>query len=412
MAPGHELAMAYGNVSQRRMVVEDVAEALTWGGRALDLARELDDAEATVYALINIGAAELEAGADGGRAKLEDALALARHHGLEEYAGRAFLLLVYCSLRRRQLAVAGSYVEPALQYCADRDLGTWRLYLLACRARLELELGRWDQAGDLATAVLRDRRSAPVPRIWALTVIGLLRARRGDPEASAPLLEAHELVAGTGEIDRLGSVAAARAEHAWLRGATADVKLVTDSALSLARRRDSGWVLAELTYWRWRAGVRDEPLADQTPYRLSVAGDCAGAAALWRESGHRYETALALADSDDEQEVREALDLLRALGARPAISIVTRRLRERGVRGIPRGPRPRTRQNPAGLTPRELEVLTHLSDGMRNAQIASCLFVSEKTVDHHVSAVLRKLGVQTRGEASAEALRLGLTSPR
>jgi DNA-binding NarL/FixJ family response regulator len=110
--------------------------------------------------------------------------------------------------------------------------------------------------------------------------------------------------------------------------------------------------------------------------------------------------------------VRRAHAELRALGAGPAAAIVARRLRDRGVRGVPRGPRPRTRDNPAGLTPREVEVLALLADGSRNAQIAERLVVSPKTVDHHVSSILRKLAVRTRGEAAAEAARLGLTHPR
>jgi DNA-binding NarL/FixJ family response regulator len=87
---------------------------------------------------------------------------------------------------------------------------------------------------------------------------------------------------------------------------------------------------------------------------------------------------------------------------------VARRLRERGARGVPRGPRPATRENPAGLTARELEVLALVAGGLRNAQIAERLFLSEKTVDHHVSAILRKLDVRTRAQASADAVRLGL----
>src|SRR5204863_4429293 len=94
---------------------------------------------------------------------------------------------------------------------------------------------------------------------------------------------------------------------------------------------------------------------------------------------------------------------LQALGATAAAAIVARRLRARGARGVPRGPRPRTRENPAGLTAREVEVLALLANGLRNAQIAQQLVVSEKTVDHHVSAILRKLAVHTRGEAGAEA---------
>ncbi len=110
----------------------------------------------------------------------------------------------------------------------------------------------------------------------------------------------------------------------------------------------------------------------------------------------------------DEDALRQALDQLRALGATRAEAIVAHRLRKRGARGLPRGPRPQTRANPSGLTARELEVLQLLVEGMRNAQIAQRLVVSERTVDHHVSAILRKLGVRTRGEASAEALRLRL----
>jgi DNA-binding NarL/FixJ family response regulator len=75
---------------------------------------------------------------------------------------------------------------------------------------------------------------------------------------------------------------------------------------------------------------------------------------------------------------------------------------------VPRGPRASTRENPANLTSRELEVLILVAQGLRNADVAERLFLSEKTVDHHVSAILRKLGVRTRGEAGAEAVRLGL----
>src|SRR6185312_7182795 len=154
--------------------------------------------------------------------------------------------------------------------------------------------------------------------------------------------------------------------------------------------------------------VEEVPNTVAEPYALSLAGDAQGAANVWNEIGCPYEAALALADAEDEQTLRRAHAELQELGARPAAAIVARRLRRRGVRDVPRGPRARTRENSAGLTPRELEVVALLAQGLRNAQIAERLVVSQKTVDHHVSAILRKLEVQTRGEAGAKAAELGL----
>ena len=414
LPPGHELAMALGNISQRRMVVEDLEAAIAAGCRALDLARRLDDTEATVYALSNIGAAELHAGLEEGLAKLEEALALALEHDLEDYAGRAYFSIVWCAAIQRRFDLADAYLRPGLEYCRERGLDTWRLYLLGARARTELQRGRWDQAAESAMLVLRDPRSAPAPRGMALTALGLVRARRGDPEAAAPLSEEQLLAWPTEELLRFAPVAAARGEAAWLAGEPAAVGRETDAALSLALRRQAPWVVGELASWRWRAGLRDRlgPGAAAKPYALSLAGEPAQAAKAWRELGCPYEAAMALADADAEDLLRRAYDELQALGARPAAAIVARKLRERGVRGVPRGPRPRTRANPAGLTARELEVLSLVAKGLRNTAIATQLVVSEKTVDHHVSAILRKLDVSTRGEAAVEAARLGLAGPR
>jgi DNA-binding CsgD family transcriptional regulator/tetratricopeptide (TPR) repeat protein len=412
LPPGHELAMAYGNVSQRRMVEEDLEGARTWATRALELARRLDDIEAIVYALTNLGAAELQRGSDDGRVRLEEALALAQRHGLEDYAGRVFPSTIISALGTRRFDLADVHLALGLEYCRERGLDTWRLYLFACRARLELQRGRWDEAADSAALVLRDPRSATFARGLALTTLGLVRVRRGDPEQSTPLSEEQAIAQPTQELARIGPVAAARAEAAWLVGDYATVEQETDAALSLALKRQSSWLVGELSYWRWLAGVHDDVprRAAAGPYALSIAGKWTAAAEQWREIGCPYEAALALADADDEAALRQAHDELVALGARPAAAIVARRLRERGVRGVPRGPRPETRENPAGLTPRELEVLALLAEGLRNAQIAQHLVVSVKTVDHHVSGVLRKLNVRSRGEASAKARRLGLLS--
>ena len=218
------------------------------------------------------------------------------------------------------------------------------------------------------------------------------------------------MVESTGEPMQITPVAAARAEAAWLAGDHAAVARVTDAALALALARGSAWSVGDLVVWRRRAGVIDA-LADITvaePHHFSIAGDWAMAAARWEEIGCPYEAALALADGDDPDALRRAHDQLQALGAKPAAMIVARGLRDRGVHGMRRGPRQTTRENPAGLTAREVEVLALLAKGSRIADIAQELVVSEKTVEHHVSAILRKLDVRTRGAAAVEAVRLGL----
>src|SRR5262249_9626832 len=91
--------------------------------------------------------------------------------------------------------------------------------------------------------------------------------------------------------------------------------------------------------------------------------------------------------------------------------IVRGRLRESGVRGVPRGPREATRANPLGLTSKEMQILQLLARGCTNAQLAQQLHRSTKTIDHHVGAILEKLGVHSRTEAVAAAFARGILSP-
>jgi DNA-binding CsgD family transcriptional regulator len=248
-------------------------------------------------------------------------------------------------------------------------------------------------------------------RIPPLVVLGRIAARTGaDPW---PVLdEAKELATRTGELQRLSAVAIARAEARWLAGEPEHIDAETADVLARGLACDHDvWVVGELAVWRRRAGLRDDdlpPAHATTPFHLELAGRHDEAARLWATIGCRYEAALTRAHAPDDDEQRGALEELLALGATPAAQRVARTLRVRGVRGLRHGPRAKTRANPAGMTARELEVLAHVAEGLRNADIAARLFLSEKTVAHHVSAILRKLDVPSRGQAGVAAARLGL----
>ena len=145
------------------------------------------------------------------------------------------------------------------------------------------------------------------------------------------------------------------------------------------------------------------------PYGLQAAGRWREAADAWGRLGCPYERAAALAESEDPDQLLIALGILDELGARPLAARVRTRLRELGVARVPRGPVPETRANPAGLTARQVDVLSLLGQGYTNAQIADQLVLSVRTVDSHVAAVLDKLGVRDRRDAATRAAELGVS---
>jgi DNA-binding NarL/FixJ family response regulator len=134
--------------------------------------------------------------------------------------------------------------------------------------------------------------------------------------------------------------------------------------------------------------------------------DWRAAADAFGAAGWSYDRGLMLSLLDDEEALAEALEVARDLGAEPLTRRVLERMRELGLR-IPQGPREATRANPAGLTARQLEVLELLTEGLTNAEIAERLVVSQRTAEHHVAAVLMKLGASSRREAVRRATELG-----
>jgi DNA-binding CsgD family transcriptional regulator/tetratricopeptide (TPR) repeat protein len=410
--PGGALARAYGLRAGDAAARDRPDDALAWGTKAINVAESAGDVQALVYSLNTVGCAELILGAAGGAEKLERSIALAKEHDLPVEAGRGYLNLVaVLGETRREWATVQADLDAGIVYCRERGLEAWLDCLVGSRVEAELHAGRWVDATETATSLLAGRRPTLVlePKFAGLVVLALVRARRGDPDVWPLLDEASELIGEASELQLVGRLATARAEAAWLDGRREGVSVETAAALELALAGYEPYRLGELAVWRRRAGITDEiPGEIAEPYAAELAGEHRRAAELWEALGAPYEAMMALAMAEDEESLRHAHEGLRELGAAQAEAIVARRLRERGAKGLPRGPRASTSANPAGLTARETEVLGLVAEGLRNADIAERLFLSEKTVGHHVSAILRKLDVRTRGEASAEALRLGI----
>jgi DNA-binding CsgD family transcriptional regulator len=213
-------------------------------------------------------------------------------------------------------------------------------------------------------------------------------------------------------------VAMTVAESAWLvmdiAGSSA-LAPATDEALyllrevhTLAEERNARWVAEDAALWLYLLG---EPVAEtarlQTPFREHCEGRWQEAAAGWRALGRPYEEALALSEGDDAAQ-RQALDIFDRLGAAPAASRLRRQMRAGGARAVPRGPNAVTRANSAGLTRRQVQVLGLVDEGLSNTEIASRLFISSKTAEHHVAAIMARLEAPTRQEAAAAARHRGL----
>jgi ATP/maltotriose-dependent transcriptional regulator MalT len=276
--------------------------------------------------------------------------------------------------------------------------------MLAWRARLKFECGDWNSASADAEQVLAHPRTSPVSRIPALTILGHLRVLRGDTDASSPLDQARELAARADELQRLAPLACALADAAWIDDDIARIPREVQAAHALTPESRDPWMKGKVAAWMWRAdAVESAPENVAEPYALEFSGDWQGAANAWHELGCPYEEAIVLAWHGDERAQLIALDILQQLGATAAANALRRRMRAKGVLKIPRGLRATTRSHPHGLTKREVQVLGLLAQGMRNSAIAKRLFLSTKTVDHHVSAILTKLGVPSREEAVAFA---------
>ena len=412
--PSRIHAHAYQTQAQIRMLNRDYWLSIYWGKRAIMLAEEFDLPRVHVGALNAVGTSRLVGvNETEGRNDLEQGMAIARAHGLDsDYAG---LLTNLGSAHGEiyQFEFAEKYLEEGIAYARDRDLDGWHWYQVAWLGLTRLFQGKWNESAELASSVIRTSASGVVSVMMAQIALGRVRARRGDPDVWPILDRALESAIPTMQLQRLAPAHAARAEAAWLNGNRDRALEEARAAFDLAVEYKHSWHIGELGYWRWKCGDLDaKPPGVAHPWELQISGDWQAASDAWLALGCPYESARALAESDNATALREAFVAFNRIGAKPASAMASQRMRELGVESIPRGSRSTTMSNPAMLTAREVEVLGLIEESLSNGEIATQLFVSRKTVEHHVTAILSKLGVASRREAvSSFASRANIGAP-
>ncbi|MBV9987519.1 MAG: AAA family ATPase [Chitinophagaceae bacterium] len=404
-----EKAMAFSNMAQLKMLAEDLPACVEWGTRAIELSKQFNDPETLSHALNNVGTVKMKFAdmREEGRQLLLQSLNIALEHSFHEHAARAYTNLIASAIGLRDYETAAGYLQEGLQYCEERDLHSWIRYKLVWKAKMLLYQGHWTKAREIAVGLLANPTQPGIIRVAAMVVDAIVRMRTGTEEAAAMLREAKELASATQEHQRIIPVMIALLEYQWLTG----IEMLDENDLELTytllAQVDNVHLNIEAAFWLQLARPED-PRAQEWWRSFQPDQSNEGKTQVFQKWALQpYERALLL-QQGSEQEQKEALQLLQQLGAEIPYRQLRQAMRSAGIRSIPRGMRETTRSNPAQLTPRELDILTLLRTGAQNKEIAAALFISPKTVDHHISSILFKLEAPSRTRAVIEAERLGV----
>ena len=402
-----------GALSRLAVFQEDLGSMLQVACRAEELARELDLPEVVSDAL-NTKACALAARGETWEPAMLESLRVAQSTRSDGQAGRAYANYQMLLSTARRWADLDALTAEGLAYCEEHDIATYGYCIRAAHGEAMLSRGRWDEAIALAQPLV-DLQASPVNIVGPLCVVGLARARRDQPDAMAALDEAVKLADQTDDLEWRLTARVPRAEAHLLADDALAARADLEACLHARLTEVSPALYDALLLWLRRAGLEppDLPRRDvAVPVRLALAGRWAESAAAWDAIEMPYDAAWALLDSGDVDLVRKALDLFERLGTTAASRRARQSLKRLGANSVPAGARAATRAHPAGLTPRQQEVLALVADGLTDEQIAGRLVLSVRTVHHHVSSLLAKLEVCSRHEAAHEAQRRGLVSVR
>lgn len=386
---------------------ENVPASLETAERALTVANESGDDLARIRALTVVGNMEYSVGVTGGMERLEEARSLASTTGDRDAEVRALSNMTAMAADFRHMTLATDLARRAIETASRFEMRSIEAETHAMYAEILLWLGKWSEVEDVAAAALGTQPSADT---IAWRVLGTLQARRGRAEAHTALERMWSQANAAEMLTVVDPAAAALAEYMWLSG-DHRVDWITrlDEVLVEGINVGNPWPSGALAFWMWKLGRLDTaPDGTLDMYGWIIEGNLEPAIRFWSERAVPYEHALSLMHGSVDQQL-EALRISEDLGA----DALARKIRENLVaNGLtpPRGSARATRDHVAGLTARQAEVLELLAAGMSNVEIADELFLSPRTVENHVAAVLMKLDAPSRTAAVDLARDQGILS--
>jgi DNA-binding CsgD family transcriptional regulator/tetratricopeptide (TPR) repeat protein len=408
--PTRPKAMAFSNMSQLKMLSDQTVECIYWGQRAIEIAQQLHDEEILSHAYNNMGAVQMKVPSywQKGLELLRKSLDIALRNNFHEHAARAYTNMAYSAVHMKEYSLATTILREGIQYCEELELDSWRTYMLSWKARLLLDTGHWEEASDIAAQLIGSETQASIVKIGALVVKGVIHMRRNAADALPILLEAKAKAFESMELQRVLPAITALLEYEWITGRPVLEKTAIEYVIGLLSQGGTLRESSDFDFWLWKVRGQQVPLHNvHDRYRVDSPGMAMEIAERWERLGCPYERALFLFEGDESAK-REAMGIVQRLGAVAVYEKMKLEMRSEGIRSIPRGSRKSTLANSAQLTERELGVLELLKEGLQNKEIGSRLFISAKTVDHHISAILFKLDVDSRTKAVPEAIRRGI----